>query len=199
MQMRSFIQRYQSMPWLLVRGMAAFTLLYTQYVEILYLTTEGLLILFATFVLLGGCPTCYFVHLIVALSRQKLTPECADNTCTIQKSSKASRYPQILGILLCTGLFAFVPINPAHASQCSSDIAAIDQAIKNQYEPLTWSNFLLCAVCRGLMLRDNAIVTRAQISEIGKVRQMAVKMNRDGYEMECRESLRQAKRTLMIY
>lgn len=199
MNMQSFIQRYQSMPWLLVRGATAFSLLYTQYTEILYLTPEGLLILLATFVLLGGCPTCYFVHLIVALGRQNLKAECSANKCAIQKSSDIRSYPKILSVLFFAGLFAFAPVQQAYAGQCASDIAAIDRAIKDQYEPLTWSNFLLCAVCRGLMLRDNAIVTRAQISEIGRVRQMAVKMNRDGYEFECRESLRQAKRTLMIY
>jgi len=199
MNMQSFIQKYQSTPWLLIRGAAAFSLLYTQYTEILYLTTEGLLILLATFVLLGGCPTCYVVHLLVALSRKKLTAECAGETCTVQKISKTRSHPQILTILIVAGLLMFAPLNQAHAGQCASDIAAIDRAVKDQYEPLTWRNFLLCAVCRGLMLRDNAIVTRAQISEIGKIRQMAVKMNRDGYEIECRESLRQVKRTLMIY
>ena len=85
-------------------------------------------------------------------------------------------------------------VNQSYARACASDITIIDQTIKDQYVKWGWNNFLICAVCLGMLLKDDAIVTRNQINKIGKIRQMAVKMNRDGFEMECREALKNPKK-----
>lgn len=89
-------------------------------------------------------------------------------------------------------------ISSAQAGQCATNIAAIDKAVKEQYVPWTWRTFFMCAVCLGNLLKDDAIVTRKEIYQIGILRQMAIKMQRDGFEKECTDLLKAPMRMLRI-
>ena len=199
MEMISSFKRIQTVPWLLLRGVAGFMLLFTQYDEILYLTDEGFASLLAIFILLGGCPTCYVIHLLNAFRKNKQTTDCTGLTCKTLSAPQNKKSTRMLVIVAVIGATMAATTYNAYAGSCATDIAAIDQTIKDQYVKWGWNNFLVCAVCLGMLLKDDAIVTRSQINEIGKIRQMAVKMNRDGFEMECREALKTPKRMLKIY
>ena len=99
-------------------------------------------------------------------------------------------------ILTCSILA--LSISTADAGQCAANIAAVDKAVKEQYVPWTWRTFFMCAVCLGNLLKDDAIVTRKEIYQIGNIRQMAIKIERGGFEKECLDLLKGPMRTLRI-
>ena len=199
MEMISNFKKFHTVPWLLLRGVAGFVLLFTQYDKIIYMSDEGFVSLLAILILLGGCPTCYAIHLINALRKNKRATDCSGLTCKTLSAPQKTKSTRMLVIVAVIGATMAATTYNAYAGSCAQDIAAIDQTIKDQYVKWGWNNFLVCAVCLGMLLKDDAIVTRSQINEIGKIRQMAVKMNRDGFEMECREALKTPKRILKIY
>ena len=92
MHMISTLKRAQSLPWLLLRGATGFSLLLTQYDEIIYLTNEGLIYLITIFILLGGCPTCYAIHLVNAFRKLPASVDCSGSVCKALPSQKEKNH-----------------------------------------------------------------------------------------------------------
>lgn len=104
----------------------------------------------------------------------------------------------LLGLTFCAALLGGVTHLPEHgwAGSCSDDIARLNAAMKDQYEPWSWSNMFYCAVARGSELRKDALVTRTQIRDIATDVSLAMRLDRTGQEQDCKATLINAKRLL---
>lgn len=87
----------------------------------------------------------------------------------------------------------------AQAGSCAEDISRLNEAMKNQYEPWSWSNMFYCAVARGSELRKDALVNRTQIRDIASDVSIAMRLDRIGQEQDCKAKLVTAKRLLKTY
>ena len=100
-----------------------------------------------------------------------------------------------LGLVVGAGLMA----GPAFAGSCAEDISRLNTAMKDQYEPFSWSNMFYCAVARGSELRKDALVSHTQMKAIASDVSWAMRLERIGDEQDCKAKLVTAKRLLKTY
>lgn len=93
------------------------------------------------------------------------------------------------------GLFGALP---AKAGSCSAEIARLNAAMKEQYEPFSWSTMFYCPVARGSELRKDAIVSASQLRSVAQDVSVAIALDRSGHERDCLEALGSAKRLMRL-
>jgi hypothetical protein len=81
------------------------------------------------------------------------------------------------------------PPVPQYKSQCEREIAELDQTIKNQYGT---------GALRVLNLRDDAMVTEAEINVARSIRRNAVQLLQNSQEKLCLEDMVKARQVMKM-
>lgn len=113
-----------------------------------------------------------------------------------QKSTRHRASFWAAGIVMALMIGTSLMSEPARAGSCADDISRLNAAMKDQYEPFSWSNMFYCAVARGSELRKDALVSRSQMKAIASDVTWATRLERIGEEQDCKAKLVTAKRLL---
>lgn len=113
-----------------------------------------------------------------------------------QKSTRQRGSFWAAGIVMALMIGTSLMTEPAKAGSCAEDISRLNAAMKDQYEPFSWSNMFYCAVARGSELRKDALVSRTQMKAIASDVTWATRLEHIGEEQDCKAKLVTAKRLL---
>lgn len=101
---------------------------------------------------------------------------------------------------LAAGFGLLLAAAPAVATPCSEDLRRIDAAIKAQYGGTgAWWEWFACPVCLNSELKKGALVTKEQIREISRIRNLAISLERKSEEKMCKKMLDAPKKMLKVF